>query len=893
MTSFKPTNSDESRSLNHTSLKQPGLSRSLFEPFLLAVTMIGVAVLFETFGMARKLDQIFYDTYTQYVPMSVPDNTVIIAVDEKSLATLGQWPWRRSLHAELVRYLSPGDPAAIIFDILFAEPDKASPRDDEILAKAMQEAGNVIIPVHIHPLSNRYGLSEIPPIKTLAEQAVGVGHAHVELDSDGIARGVYLREGMGKAYWPALSLAVRQWYEGEKNALLESRANTSDASPYINVREDYRLIPFSGGAGSIKTWSYIDVLSGTVPQEAFRDRFIFIGSTAAGLGDFLSTPVSGLSSPMSGVEFHANVFNALQNNQTIKIMPSFWQYLISITLVLVAVLMIPRIRPERTLPSVLLVLLTTCLFSFFMLYSFNLWFQPSTAIICIIIVYPLWTWRRIMQLNSFLNKELITLSKEPQLIRLSLENLKPGELIGQLAFLLQPGGWVLLQKGIVNKAEHYNGQTPSVKLEPGFWSHEGANSWIVFFHEKTPWTIGLFWDEDSLRDKKRAYLHRIQFSTITPADEKPYIPTFERLTRRIQQVQNVIQSMQHMRHFVSEGFDKMPDGVVVTDPIGGIIFANRHSEKLLNSPEGSLIGLPLITILSTLPSTDVKYWQDIFSQVLLNNLTVSAEIRLSCSDIMLQFAPFIPAEPRESGMIVNISDITTLKEEQRRKNETIDFLSHDLRSPLVSQLALLDNISRNEREFTLDLIAQIRSHAQRSMNLAEQFLQVARAEQTRETSFYECDLITIIYNALDSTIHSASQKHIQLEFEPDMDEAWTNGNPGLLERALINLIGNAIKYSPEKTKVSLAVFSGSKENWHIEVADQGQGIDEEEIPFIFDSFHRQKKTETEGNHGVGLGLRFVKIVIEKHNGTIDIESKVNRGTRFRIQLPQKSANQEK
>ncbi|PIE42768.1 MAG: hypothetical protein CSA50_08660 [Gammaproteobacteria bacterium] len=868
--------------MNYTSLRQS--NQSLLQPYLLAVIMIGVVVLFETFGVARKLDQIFYDTYIQRAPIPVPENTVIVAVDEKSLSALGQWPWRRSLHAQLLRYLSSAMPTAIIFDILFAESDKTSPQDDKMLANAMREANNVLIPVHIHPLSNRSGLSEIPPIKPLADQAVGIGHAQVELDSDGIARGLYLREGMGKAYWPALSLAALKWHKDARTSPFESDIDATDTSPYINVREDFRLIPFSGGAGSIKTYSYIDVLSGAIPEEAFQHRFVFIGSTAAGLGDFLSTPVSGLASPMSGVEFHANVFNALQSKQTIELVPPFWQYFFSIAVVLVAVLTIQRIKPERTLPSVLIILIGTCLFSFLLLYSLNRWFQPSTAIIAIIIVYPLWTWRRIMQLNKFLNRELIALSKEPHLSQLSLEKIKPGELIEQLAFVLQPSGWVLLEKSIVHKAEHYEGQMPSVALEPGLWRHEGAGSWVVFFHQGSPWTIGLFWHQDKQIDKKRAHLHRIQLSTTSTASGKPYIPTFEKLARRIEQVQDAIHNMQQMRRFVSEGFDKMPDGVVVTDPIGGIIFANRHSEKLLDSAAGSLTGLPLIKVLSALPVTDIKHWQEVFNQVLLKNRPISVEVRLSHSDIMLQFAPFIPAEPGESGMIVNISDITALKEEQRKKNETIDFLSHDLRSPLVSQLALLDTISRNEKQFTPELLAQIRSHAQRSMNLAEQFLQVARAEQTEKTSFYDCDLVTIICNAVDSTIHSASQKHIQLEFEPDMDEAWTKGNPELLERALINLIGNSIKYSPGKTTISLSLMSGPNEHWSILVADQGQGIDKDEIPHIFNSFHRQKKTETEGNHGTGLGLRFVKIVIEKHNGTLEVESKLNQGTIFRIQL---------
>ena len=114
---------------------------------------------------------------------------------------------------------------------------------------------------------------------------------------------------------------------------------------------------------------------------------------------------------MSGVEFHANAFNVLTQFETIQTVPTVWQYLLSIAFVLVAVLLIPHIKPERTLPTVLLILMVTILFSGAVLYFFNQWFHPSTAIVAIVIVYPLWTWRRIMQLSHFLSRELLAWQK--------------------------------------------------------------------------------------------------------------------------------------------------------------------------------------------------------------------------------------------------------------------------------------------------------------------------------------------------------------------------------------------------------------------------------------------------------------------------------------------------
>ncbi|MCP5207018.1 MAG: CHASE2 domain-containing protein [Hahellaceae bacterium] len=862
--------------------------QSPIEQYVIAFLLVS-SVIFLTFtSWTQKLDNIFYDFYIQNYPLPVPDDIAIIAIDERSLSTLGQWPWRRSVHAELLRQLQPEEAKAIVFDVIFAEPDQLNPAADEAMAAAMQQAGNVFIPIHIRPLSNRNSLEEIAPLKKFSAAAAGVGHVHFELDDDGIARGLYLREGMGKAYWPALSLATLDWSRGKTRSPLRAFVSTT-VSPYVNVREDYLMIPFAGGAGSIKAYSYIDVVSGNLPAGTFSNKTVFIGSTAAGLGDFVSTPVSGLSAPMSGVEFHANVFNTLKNRAEISPIPKAWQYLLSVAFVLIVVLVIPRIKPERTLPTLLLVISITLLFSLLTLITFKQWYEPSTAIVGMLIAYPLWTWRRLSQLNRFLFLELAKLAQEPRLKHQAIARQNPSETVDALVFLLQPDAWVLLRDGEVFKADHYEQQQPASTLEDGYWLHEKQASWITYGHQQQHWTIGLFWASPHYKDLKRAYLHRVILpSKVAGLMPLPIAPS-ERIALRIEQVQDAIMNMREMRRFVSEGFDKMPDGVLVTDPVGGIIFANTHAETLLERPKHSLEGQPLQHILSEVAGKERGHWQQVFSNVLLHGKSHSTELRLQHIDVLLQFGPFMPANPGEAGLILNISNITPFKEEQRKKNETIDFLSHDMRSPLVSQLALLDNLQRTEAPCTNEVIEQIRAHARRSMSLAEQFLQVARAEQVVADSFYECDVIGIICNAQDAMIHRAMQKHISIHFDTDIDEAWLIGNPELLERVFINLLTNAIKYSPDNTAITIDVEE-SANDWLVSVCDQGYGIDEQELPYIFDKFHRQKKTEMSGDKGAGLGLRYVRVVIDKHLGDIHIESTVGKGTCFKIRLPKMPDN---
>jgi len=106
----------------------------------------------------------------------------------------------------------------------------------------------------------------------------------------------------------------------------------------------------------------------------------------------------------------------------------------------------------------------------------------------------------------------------------------------------------------------------------------------------------------------------------------------------------------------------------------------------------------------------------------------------------------------------------------------------------------------------------------------------------------------------------------------------------LLERAVINLLTNAIQYSTPNTTITIQVYQAG----HIAglaIADEGSGIDERELPYLFDRYHRQRHNEIAGNHGTGLGLAFVKTVVEKHKGKIYVDSMLGEGTTFTLKLP--------
>ncbi|MBO6849931.1 MAG: HAMP domain-containing histidine kinase, partial [Marinobacter sp.] len=237
----------------------------------------------------------------------------------------------------------------------------------------------------------------------------------------------------------------------------------------------------------------------------------------------------------------------------------------------------------------------------------------------------------------------------------------------------------------------------------------------------------------------------------------------------------------------------------------------------------------------------------------------------------------------QSGIIANISDISELRAQQRQHREAIDFISHDVRSPLVSQLALIEQLKRNPGHIEPGQLEQLGRLARRSYHLAEEFVQLARAEQLTETRFYECEFLAIVENARDSVSEQAAEKGIHLALQGSED-LWLRGNAELLERAVINLLTNAVQYSPGGSTVNIQVFRAGHQAC-LTVSDEGTGIAPEELPHLFDRYRRQKSSELSGNHGTGLGLSFVNVVVEKHRGEISVSSELGEGSAFTLKLP--------
>lgn len=330
---------------------------------------------------------------------------VIVAIDDESIAALGRWPWRRTLHAELLDRISADEPKAIGLDILFTEPEQTYVHDDAMLAASIQRNAPVVLPVFVQRLGNRHQV--IKPLDSIATYAAGLGQAHIKIDGDGIVRSVYLQEQVNSEVWDQFGAALLKAGGDYKNPVPEP------ASPEIfqNNSSDWTqdqlvLIPYSGPARSFEYISYIDVIRGEVPTGTFKNKYVLVGATAIGIGDQYATPASGKTHLMPGVEILANITDALLHDISIQAATSGQNTLLNVSFVGVALIGFVLLSPFFALLLTVGLALGLLSITYFSAGFTDILFAPAAGVLGLMIIYPLWSWHRLSTAARFLVNEL-------------------------------------------------------------------------------------------------------------------------------------------------------------------------------------------------------------------------------------------------------------------------------------------------------------------------------------------------------------------------------------------------------------------------------------------------------------------------------------------------------
>jgi len=228
-----------------------------------------------------------------------------------------------------------------------------------------------------------------------------------------------------------------------------------------------------------------------------------------------------------------------------------------------------------------------------------------------------------------------------------------------------------------------------------------------------------------------------------------------------------------------------------------------------------------------------------------------------------------------------------LKESDKKKSEIVMVVAHDIRAPLASIKSclqvVLEGYIKNDPAKEREMLKRVEARVEDQLTFVKNLLDFSRiAESCGE--MIRVDLHNIIWKVSDLMSDVAKTKKMSIKvFEQD-GQLPLLADEDLLVRALTNLVGNAIKYNPEGSKIWIDSTT-SNGNINIAIKDNGVGIPKDEVPNIFEVLFRGRNAKRQKEHGAGLGLSIVKQVVEIHQGKIHVESKEKEGTSFFISLP--------
>jgi two-component system phosphate regulon sensor histidine kinase PhoR len=334
----------------------------------------------------------------------------------------------------------------------------------------------------------------------------------------------------------------------------------------------------------------------------------------------------------------------------------------------------------------------------------------------------------------------------------------------------------------------------------------------------------------------------------------------------------------------------MTEGVLVLDTRGRLILSNQNAQRMFGLPHPTPQGASLMEF-SRNPEM-----RNLVNEILARNLSSERFVKdISFDDSRWLSATAVDlrgADEKPVGYILVFHDVTELKRLETMRADLVANVSHELRTPLTAIRGYAETLLQSppadpkEAERFLDIIQR---HSERLGRLIDDLLTLSDLEsgkiQLNQDKLRPADLI---HRVLEVFQDRAAKKNIILTERSAASLPEIVGDSDRLQQLLINLVDNALKYTPEggKIEVAAALTAGDDGDWvKIAVSDTGCGIPDKYLPRLTERFYRVDKARSREMGGSGLGLAIVKHIVQAHGGRLEIESRVQKGTTAKVFLP--------
>lgn len=245
-------------------------------------------------------------------------------------------------------------------------------------------------------------------------------------------------------------------------------------------------------------------------------------------------------------------------------------------------------------------------------------------------------------------------------------------------------------------------------------------------------------------------------------------------------------------------------------------------------------------------------------------------------------------EKEASGLVLVLQDITENRRLELMRREFVANVSHELKTPITTIKSYTETLldgALEEEELAKNFLNVINGESDRMARLVRDLLQLSHMDNKKlDWKFEKVNLHHIVMDVLKKLDLKIKEKNQQLEYEYTKKMVYVNGDKDKLEQVVLNLVTNAIKYTPKNGEINLKLYTKNSKGIFL-VKDNGMGIPKESLGRIFERFYRVDKARSRDLGGTGLGLSIVKHIIDEHKGKIAVRSKVSQGSEFKIFLP--------
>ncbi len=359
-----------------------------------------------------------------------------------------------------------------------------------------------------------------------------------------------------------------------------------------------------------------------------------------------------------------------------------------------------------------------------------------------------------------------------------------------------------------------------------------------------------------------------------------------------EQINRRIRIIIQQRNELEAVFSSMADSVVAIDADKRIIRMNQAAAALFTLPSEVVKGKAVEGVIRN------AYLLEMIDFTLTHNAPQEQKLTLfnGADPILLQThsVPLRDEDNKSMGMLLVMNDLTKLNRLENIRQDFVANVSHELKTPITAIKGYVETLldgALDDRDNARRFLGIVIRQANRLDAIVDDLLTLSRIEDREKKE--DITLVTgeagaVLENALQTCAVLADEKEIIVQVDCD-DALYAPMNLPLVEQAVINLLKNALTYSPSGSLVTLRGHGSrnrhGEEFVHISVIDNGPGIGKEHLPRLFERFYRCDKARGRDQGGTGLGLAIVKHIAHVHNGTVEVESTPGKGSTFTITLP--------